>query len=173
MITLLTILHVVVSIFLIGIVLLQHGKGADIGATFGGSSQTVFGSDGPLPLLNKVTTGAAILFMMTSLTLAYNSAHKSNGSVMENVPAPPPMSVPATVPGSAANTPMEGSTETAAPTPVSSTFPGSEKEAAPTPVTNEAAQAPAETKAKADAAPVNPAPKSDSADSPAPEEKGK
>ena len=77
MTTLLIILHIVVCLFLIVIVLLQHGKGADMGATFGGSSQTVFGSEGPLPLLNKITTGAAILFMVTSLMLAQISGKKS------------------------------------------------------------------------------------------------
>ncbi len=95
MITLLTILHVSVCVFLIAIVLLQHGKGADIGASFGGgSSQTVFGSDGPLPLLNKVTTTSAIVFMVTSVALAYNSAHMSKSSVMQGVTAP--ISQPAT-----------------------------------------------------------------------------
>ncbi len=56
--TLLTIVHVVVCLFLVGVVLLQHGKGADIGATFGGSSQSLFGTEGPLPLLNKITTSS-------------------------------------------------------------------------------------------------------------------
>ena len=60
--TLLTVVHVFVCLFLVGIVLLQHGKGADIGATFGGSSQSLFGTEGPLPLLNKITTAAAIIF---------------------------------------------------------------------------------------------------------------
>ncbi|HFQ79778.1 MAG TPA: preprotein translocase subunit SecG [Desulfobacterales bacterium] len=95
MITLITITHIVVCVFLVGIVLLQHGKGADMGASFGGgSSQTVFGSDGPLPLLNKVTTGGAIIFMITSLTLAYHSAHLNKGSVMKAVQVAP-MSTPA------------------------------------------------------------------------------
>ncbi len=95
MITLITITHIVVCVFLVGIVLLQHGKGADMGASFGGgSSQTVFGSDGPLPLLNKVTTGGAIIFMMTSLTLAYHSAHLNKGSVMKAVHVAP-ISAPA------------------------------------------------------------------------------
>ncbi len=83
--TLLIIVHVIVCLFLIGIVLLQHGKGADIGATFGGSSQSLFGSEGPLPLLNKITTGMAIIFMVTSVSLAYLSAHNSTGSVMSEV----------------------------------------------------------------------------------------
>lgn len=80
--TLLTIVHVLVCLFLIGIVLLQHGKGADIGASFGGSSQSLFGSEGPVPLLNKITTAVAVIFMVTSVSLAYISAHKSTGSVM-------------------------------------------------------------------------------------------
>ena len=60
MITLLIVIHTIVCLFLICIVLLQHGKGADIGASFGGSSQSLFGTEGPLPLLNKITTLAAI-----------------------------------------------------------------------------------------------------------------
>ncbi|RJX34420.1 MAG: preprotein translocase subunit SecG [Desulfurivibrio sp.] len=83
MTNLLTIVHIVVCFFLVVIVLLQQGKGANMGATFGGSSQTVFGSEGPLPLLNKVTTLAAITFMITSITLAYISSHKSTSSVMK------------------------------------------------------------------------------------------
>lgn len=74
-----------VCFFLIVIVLLQHGKGADIGATFGGGGNTVFGTEGPVPLLNKITTGAAVLFMVTAISLAYLSAHVSTGSVMTNV----------------------------------------------------------------------------------------
>jgi len=83
--TLLTIVHVGVCLFLVGIVLLQHGKGADIGATFGGSSQSLFGTEGPLPLLNKITTAAAIIFMLTSVTLAYISSQTSGISVMSGV----------------------------------------------------------------------------------------
>ena len=83
--TLLTIVHVIVCLFLVGIVLLQHGKGADIGATFGGSSQSLFGTEGPLPLLNKITTAVAILFMLTSVSLAYISSQTSKSSVMSGV----------------------------------------------------------------------------------------
>ncbi len=82
---LLLIVHIIVCLFLVGIVLLQHGKGADIGATFGGSSQSLFGTEGPLPLLNKITTAAAIIFMLTSVSLAYLSAQKSRSSVMQDV----------------------------------------------------------------------------------------
>ncbi len=88
MTTLLIIIHVLVCLFLITIVLLQHGKGADIGASFGGSSQSLFGSEGPVPLLNKITTVAAIVFMGTSISLAYIAANKSTGTVMEDVQAP-------------------------------------------------------------------------------------
>ncbi len=83
--TLLIIIHVVVCLFLIGIVLLQHGKGADIGATFGGSSQSLFGTEGPVPLLNKVTTFSAVVFMVTSVALAYIASQTGSGSVMTDV----------------------------------------------------------------------------------------
>ena len=91
--TLLIIVHIVVCLFLIGIVLLQHGKGADIGATFGGSSQSLFGSEGPLPLLNKITTFVAVLFMVTSISLAYISAHRGSGSVMSVLSSDQPAAV--------------------------------------------------------------------------------
>ena len=72
MTTFLTVLHVLVCIFLIGVVLLQRGKGAEIGAVFGGGgSSTVFGSRGAGNFLSKLTTAAAIVFMITSLSLAY------------------------------------------------------------------------------------------------------
>lgn len=85
MTTILIVIHIAVSLFLVGIVLLQQGKGANAGATLGGGgSQTMFGSEGPMPLMNKITTGAAVIFMATSITLAYISAHKSGSSVMED-----------------------------------------------------------------------------------------
>ena len=88
MTTILTVAHISVSLFLIIIVLLQHGKGADAGAAFGGggSSQSLFGSDGPVPLLNKITTASAIVFMVTSVSLAYVSSTSSTGSMMNAVP---------------------------------------------------------------------------------------
>ncbi|MBA4368639.1 MAG: preprotein translocase subunit SecG, partial [Desulfobacterium sp.] len=68
-------LHVIVCLALIMIVLLQTGKGADMGAAFGGgSSQTLFGSTGASTFLSKATTVAAILFMGTCFILAYLSA---------------------------------------------------------------------------------------------------
>ncbi len=82
------IVHVVVCIMLILIVLLQRGRGADMGAVFGGgSSQTIFGSSGPGTFLGKVTAVVATVFMITSLWLAYSTTHK--GSVMEGVATKP------------------------------------------------------------------------------------
>ncbi len=83
MTTPLLIVHVVVCFALIVIVLLQGGKGADIGATFGaGSSQTVFGATGGQSFMSKLTTGAAVIFMLTSLFLAYYYAKPGADSIM-------------------------------------------------------------------------------------------
>jgi len=89
--TFIMLIHVVVCIALIFIVLLQTGKGADMGAAFGGgSSQTLFGSGGASSFLSKMTTGAAIIFMLTSLSLAYFSSRRPTSSIMPAV-APPPV----------------------------------------------------------------------------------
>ena len=86
---LLIILHVVVCIALIMIVLLQTGKGADMGAAFGGgASQTLFGSTGASTFLSKATTVAAVIFMLTSLGLAYMSSHRTGKSIMTDKKAP-------------------------------------------------------------------------------------
>ena len=93
--TLIVILHVIVSVALILVILLQTGKGSDIGAVFGGgSSQTLFGSTGPTSFLSKLTAGAAIIFMLTSLFLAYFSGRGTSGSIMKGV-APPAQTMPA------------------------------------------------------------------------------
>ena len=89
MTTFLTILHVLVCVFLIAVVLLQRGKGAEIGAVFGGGgSSTVFGSRGAGSFLSKLTTGAAILFMVTSLSLAYLWTMSSSERLFEDEEAP-------------------------------------------------------------------------------------
>ncbi len=78
---LITVLHITVCLALIIIVLLQAGKGADIGASLGGSgSQTLFGTTGSATMVSKVTTGRAILVMLTSLTLAYTCGKSAKGS---------------------------------------------------------------------------------------------
>lgn len=82
-------LHIFVSIALIGIVLLQSGKGAEMGASFGaGGSQTVFGASGGNTFMNKMTTGAAVIFMLTSLTLAHLSSTGRTSSIMSGKSAP-------------------------------------------------------------------------------------
>ena len=90
----LTIIHVLACFGIIGIVLLQSGKGADIGSAFGGAgSQAVFGSMGTPTLLGKVTTGIAIVFTLTSFTLAMLGGERGSSVVREA--APPPASAPA------------------------------------------------------------------------------
>ncbi len=85
MATFLLIVHVIVCFLLIFVVLIQSGKGAELGAAFGGgSSQTLFGSRGAATFLNKMTTIAAVVFMVTSLLLAVVTA--KSGSVVKNVP---------------------------------------------------------------------------------------
>ena len=107
----LIVVHVVVCIALIMIVLLQTGKGADMGAAFGGgSSQTLFGSSGASTFLSKATTIAAVVFMLTSLALAYFSGQKTGGSVVLESTAP--IEAPAVPAPSATDT--AGQTGTAA-----------------------------------------------------------
>jgi len=85
----LIVIHIIVCVALIMIVLLQTGKGADMGAAFGGGgSQTLFGSTGASTFLSKATTVAAIVFMLTSLALAYLSSHRTSDSIMETTQAP-------------------------------------------------------------------------------------
>ncbi|MEI7589890.1 MAG: preprotein translocase subunit SecG [Deltaproteobacteria bacterium] len=76
--TFVTIIHIVACIVLVLVVLLQVGKGADMGSLFGGSSQTIFGSSGPGTFLGKVTAGIAVLFMITSLILSHPSVNRAN-----------------------------------------------------------------------------------------------
>jgi preprotein translocase subunit SecG len=84
---LITIVHVTVCIVLILVVLLQAGKGANMGAVFGGSSQTIFGSSGPGTFLGKMTTIVAVIFMLTSFSLSYTASRKGS-SLMEGASRP-------------------------------------------------------------------------------------
>jgi preprotein translocase subunit SecG len=106
MYTLITIIHVLSCIFLVLVVLLQTGKGAEMGAVFGGSSSTVFGSSGAGNFLTRLTTATAIVFMLTSLGLTYFSARRNSATVFDSAPAtapaapdaagaPPPAAAPA------------------------------------------------------------------------------
>jgi preprotein translocase subunit SecG len=92
--TLIWIVHVVTALSIIGLVLLQHGKGADAGAAFGsGASGSIFGASGSANFLSRTTAVLAAVFFMTSLGLTYFSSHKGeNKGVMElrkEVPAAP------------------------------------------------------------------------------------
>lgn len=99
MFTLVIVIHILVSIVMVVTVLLQVGKGASIGSTFGSSSsQTIFGSAGPATLLAKVTYGCAAVFMVTSIALTYMSSQAKTRSIMSNEPAataPAPVAPPA------------------------------------------------------------------------------
>jgi preprotein translocase subunit SecG len=97
----LVILHVIACFAIIGLVLLQSGKGADIGSAFGGAgSQAVFGSMGTPTLLGKITTAVAAVFTITSFSLALMGGQRSGSVVREaapiSTPAPPTQAVPAT-----------------------------------------------------------------------------
>ena len=86
---LLTIVHVFVCAVLIIVVLLQHGKSADIAATFGGmGSQTAFGPRGTATALTRLTTWCAIIFMLTSFLLTAMATRNHPTSIMENVKSP-------------------------------------------------------------------------------------
>src|SRR5438105_10772391 len=89
----LTIAHILVAFIMVGVILLQSGKGAEIGAAFGGSSQTVFGSRGAGTFLSKLTAVTATIFMPTSLSLAIMPEQRnySSTTALDN----PPASVPA------------------------------------------------------------------------------
>lgn len=81
---LITALHIIVCVILILVVLLQSGKGADLAGAFGGgATQTAFGSRGPASFLSKLTTGAAILFMLTCLSLSLIGDRREVKSVMD------------------------------------------------------------------------------------------
>lgn len=83
------VVHVLLAIGVIGVVLIQHGKGADAGAAFGsGASGTVFGAAGAGGFLVRLTTGLVAAFFATSIMLFYLAAHRDGGgSVLDSVPA--------------------------------------------------------------------------------------
>ena len=82
-----TVLHVIVCLILIVVVLLQRGKGAEVGAVFGGGGgSTMFGSRGAGNFLTRLTSGAAVIFMVTSLVLAYFANESSQSMLFEEEP---------------------------------------------------------------------------------------
>ncbi len=81
--TIIVLIHILVCFALILIVLLQAGKGAEMGAAFGGASQTLFGSAGAMGFLSKLTAVAAAIFMVTSLLLTFSSTRKASAILKE------------------------------------------------------------------------------------------
>ena len=129
-------LHVMLCVFLVLIIILQPGKGGDVGAAFGGGSSggssTMFGPRGPTSLLQRATTVVAVLFMATSLTLAIYS----NKSILSDSNVEDELDRLAEEQAQPA--------EEAAPTPVPGAAPEAPPEAAPAPVPEAAPEAPAE-----------------------------
>jgi preprotein translocase subunit SecG len=115
MVYLITAIHVIVCLFLIIVVLLQHGKSADIAAAFGGQgSQAAFGPRGAATMLSKATTWAAVLFMVTSVTLSIYAARRpSSSSVMQGIATP-----------KSQETPQKNPTNVPSPNPTTPTPPG-------------------------------------------------
>jgi len=112
--TVVLVIHVLTALGIIGLVLLQHGKGADVGASFGGgASGSLFGATGSANFLSRATATLAAVFFMTSLGLAYLATHKprADAGIMQSAPAPQP-AVPAEskagAPGTAAPAASEG-----------------------------------------------------------------
>ncbi len=113
--TVVVVIHIIVALVIIGLVLLQHGKGADMGASFGGGSAgSLFGATGSANFLSRTTAIVATVFFLTSLGMAYLATHKprsgGGGGVMESVtvdpskamPVAPSAPSPAGIPGQAA-----------------------------------------------------------------------
>ena len=147
MYTILTILHILACVFLVMVVLLQTGKGADMGAVFGGSSSTVFGSTGAGNFLTRLTTITAVIFMLTSISLTYLSSRARTATIFDNAPA-----VETGLPEApAGQAPAPPAAEPNAPA-----APEANAPAAPAPQPNAAAPAPAAPQVDAQAAPPAP-----------------
>jgi preprotein translocase subunit SecG len=84
MVSIVITIHVIVCVAMCIIILLQQGKGAEVGAVFGGSSQTVFGASGAGNALTKATWALAIIFFSTSIFLALASARRVTGSIFDS-----------------------------------------------------------------------------------------
>lgn len=131
---LIVVVHIVVCIALIMIVLLQTGKGADMGAAFGGGgSQTLFGATGASTFLSKATTIAAVVFMLTSLFLAYSAGKRSNDSMLSDLPgASETTTVPASTTSPVSVTPSGSEPEKQQPAAQQAASPSETKTAEPT-----------------------------------------
>lgn len=173
--TFILVLHVLIAIAMTGLILLQQGKGAEMGASFGaGASQTVFGSAGSAGFLTKATATLALIFFVTSIALAIiakKQVEQAGVPLIPGLPAEAPAKpASADVPAAAASQPVEAApapapvaapvvvpaaaTTAAAPAPVAA----APKVAAPVPVARKEAVAPAAPAAEAQAAASAPAP---------------
>ena len=113
--TLVIIIHIIACFLMIGAILLQSGKGAEIGAAFGGSSQTVFGSRGPANFLSKFTVVVAAVFMLTSMGLAILAKEKTFSSTVidlkkKHASQEVPTTAPAQKPGTDAHSSSDSPT---------------------------------------------------------------
>jgi preprotein translocase subunit SecG len=135
LIVLLYVVHILVSIFLVLVVLLQQGKGADLSVFGGGSTQAAFGARGAATLLHKLTVGGFVIFTLTTLTIAIFQGHRGSGTVMGSVPA-------AEEEPAAPATPPEG--EAGSPPPAGEGQPQSAPAPADDPAAGDGGQAPTE-----------------------------
>jgi preprotein translocase subunit SecG len=109
------VVHVLAAVGVIGLVLVQHGKGADMGAAFGsGASGSLFGATGSANFLSRTTAILATVFFVTSLTLAYVASNKpkTTGSVMQDVVKSQPVSAPADEGSAKTETPVNVDSKT-------------------------------------------------------------
>lgn len=109
------VVHILAALGVIGLVLVQHGKGADMGAAFGsGASGSLFGATGSANFLSRTTAVLAAVFFATSLSLAYIASNKpkTTGSVMQDAVKLAPVSVPAAAGSEAAASPVDSGSKT-------------------------------------------------------------
>nr|WP_275983204.1 preprotein translocase subunit SecG [Propionivibrio soli] len=109
------VVHVLAAIGVIGLVLVQHGKGADMGAAFGsGASGSLFGATGSANFLSRTTAVLAVVFFVTSLSLAYIASNKpkTSGSVMQDAVQSQPLPAPAPAESGKAGSPADSDSRT-------------------------------------------------------------
>lgn len=107
--------HVISALGIVGLVLVQHGKGADMGAAFGsGASGSLFGATGSANFLSRTTAVLAVVFFTTSLSLAYFASNraKTSGGVMQDAVQSAPASAPSSVVGEKAGSPADSESKT-------------------------------------------------------------
>jgi len=109
------VIHILAALGVIGLVLVQHGKGADMGAAFGsGASGSLFGATGSANFLSRTTAVLAVVFFVTSLSLAFIASNKpkTSGSVMQDTVKSQPVSGPANAASGEAGSPVDSGSKT-------------------------------------------------------------